>query len=165
MLLTKQNAKQLRNTFAFRFASVSRFVSRKFSAKPARAYGFTLIELIVVIGIIIILFTIMIIAIDPIFQLEVARDRQRETHINAIYGALGDYRAREGDFPPCVSTSQEDVEECEEYIVPEFLSELPQDPDEECSYFVKKGPAGRIGLKAECAEAEDKITTGDWIEP
>src|SRR3989344_457694 len=51
--------------------------------------GFTLIEILVVIGIIAVLATIVIIAINPARQFAQARDTQRTSNLNTILNAIG----------------------------------------------------------------------------
>lgn len=51
--------------------------------------GFTLIEVLIVIGIIAILATIVIVAINPARQFAQARDTQRLSNVNTILNAIG----------------------------------------------------------------------------
>jgi len=51
--------------------------------------GFTLIEILVVIGIIALLATIVIIAINPARQFAQARNSQRQSNVNTLLNALG----------------------------------------------------------------------------
>lgn len=57
--------------------------------KTSTNKGFTLIEILVVIGIIAILATIVIIAINPSRQFAQARNTQRLSNINTILNAIG----------------------------------------------------------------------------
>lgn len=129
--------------------------------------GFTLVELLIVIGIITVLSAGIIIAINPALQMEQARDRQREAHVSALYGALTEYRSREGEWPGCVSGAPEDVYYCDE-LTHDFIANIPEDPSDDCDegitgYFVKESTGGRVGVRAECTETSDtKIKAGTW---
>ena len=117
------------------------------------------------IGIIVMLSVIIIATINPMRQLEGARDSQRKAHLSVIHGAIMEFSGRnEGDFPGCVGGTQTNVTECSNDLVPVYLEEIPEDPSDGCSYFVKESPAGRVGVKAECVEVEEEITVGDWVE-
>jgi type IV pilus assembly protein PilA len=58
--------------------------SQKFSQK-----GFTLIEILVAIGIIAILATIVLVAINPGRQFAQSRNTQRVSNVNAVLNAVG----------------------------------------------------------------------------
>lgn len=104
------------------------------------APGFTLIEILVVIGIIAILAGIVIVAINPGRQFAQARDSQRVSDLNSILNAIGQNMAdNKGIFtcgsvdiptaPLATSTIASlggvDLRSC---LVPTYLSELPVDP-------------------------------------
>jgi len=57
--------------------------------RVSRQAGFTLIEILVVIGIIALLAAVVIIAINPARQFAQARNAQRESNINTILNAIG----------------------------------------------------------------------------
>lgn len=57
--------------------------------KVSKKQGFTLIEILVVIGIIAVLATIVIVAINPSRQFAQARNTQRVSNINTILNAIG----------------------------------------------------------------------------
>jgi type IV pilus assembly protein PilA len=59
------------------------------NTKPAHKRGFTLIEILVVIGLIAILAAIVLIAINPARQFAQARNTQRESNVNTVLNAIG----------------------------------------------------------------------------
>lgn len=132
--------------------------------------AFTLIELLIVIGIISILSSGVIIAVNPSRQFKLARDSKRTTDINAILNAIGQNMSENmgiftcgentPDFPASdlsIGTSGFDLSSC---LVPNFLSKIPIDPNKEGVYFnsdsdYKSGYSiavdsnGRINIKAD----------------
>jgi prepilin-type N-terminal cleavage/methylation domain-containing protein len=112
---------------------------KQFGRKPQG--GFTLIEILVVIGMIAVLAAVVLIAINPLRQFAQARNSQRISNVNAILNAIGNRIAEnKGIFidtttctvviPTTATTigkgsSQYDMRPC---MVPTFISELPFDP-------------------------------------
>lgn len=101
--------------------------------------GFTLIEILIVMGIIAILATIVLVAVNPARQFAQSRDTQRISNVNALLNAVGervaDHRGlfEEGCVAGAVPTSTKiikssggfDIYNC---IIPTYMSALPIDP-------------------------------------
>lgn len=102
--------------------------------------GFTLIEVLVVIGIIAILASTVLVAVNPQRQFAQARNTQRASDVNAILTAVGSRIAeRAGTFDTpgsaCaipiptetveIASNSYDIRQC---LVPDYLAEMPVDP-------------------------------------
>lgn len=99
--------------------------------------GFTLIEILVVIGLIALLAAVVIIAINPARQFAQGRNSQRVSNVNAILNAIGQniadnkgvFTCTAGAIPEAAtemkSTDGYDIRQC---IVPTYISEIPVDP-------------------------------------
>src|SRR3990167_8838979 len=73
-------------------------------------FGFTLIEVLLVIGIIGILASVIIVAINPARQFALARNVQREANINSIMNAVSAYLAEhQGVIPEDFPTYSTDI--------------------------------------------------------
>lgn len=100
--------------------------------------GFTLIEILVVIGVLATLLTITLVAINPTKILNRSKLAQKESDVNTILNALYQYKTDHGgNLPPGVNTptislitnypSFDGVDICND-LVPEYIAKLPIDP-------------------------------------
>lgn len=109
---------------------------RKQTLKRFSNSGFTLIEVLVVIGMIAILASVVLVAINPARQFRQGRDLQRSSNINAILSAVGQYTAdHKGTVPAAITTDKKNISNsganlCAD-LVPTYLAALPVDPNVE----------------------------------
>ncbi|MEK7646448.1 MAG: type II secretion system protein [Patescibacteria group bacterium] len=104
--------------------------------------GFTLIEVLVVIGIIALLSAVVIVAVNPARQFKLARDSQRTSNVNSIVNALHQNMAEHRGSLVCAGVTRTiplvatvirsgaagyegDIASC---IVPDYIGAVPFDP-------------------------------------
>lgn len=102
-----------------------------------RSSGFTLIELVVVMGVLTILLAIVLVAINPQRQFQQANDTQRRSDVNAVLNAIHQYAAdNKGALPAGITTtaktitstvSATNVDLCAT-LVNTYIADLPIDP-------------------------------------
>jgi prepilin-type N-terminal cleavage/methylation domain-containing protein len=143
--------------------------------KNAQQQGFTLIEILVVMGLIAVLASIVIIALNPAKNFAQARNTQRTSNIAAILDAVGQNMASNKGVLACPtqdpnlpnspvqikSTGGYNLADC---LVPNYLVSLPYDPSATGAHFinssdydtgyqiVKDAATGRITVSAPSAE-------------
>ena len=136
--------------------------------------GFTLIEILVVMGIIALLTTIVLVAVNPARQFAQARDTQRSSNVNTILNAIGERLSDNrglfetgcaaGVIPTSTTMIKSgsggyDIYPC---LVPTYVPSLPLDPSGgsftatssyATGYTVAKDPTtGRITVAAPSTE-------------
>ncbi len=95
--------------------------------------GFTLIELLIVIAILTTLITATIVVLNPGIQFSKANNVKRDSDINAILSAIGQYAAdNKGALPAAITTTPQNIANtganlCS-VLVTQYMASLPEDP-------------------------------------
>ena len=147
--------------------------------EPRTVRGFTLLELLIVIGILAILISAVVIAINPNRQFAQARNAQRRSNAQAVVMAIyenlidnrGTFTCASGPIPTTITTIKSgtggyNLCPC---IVPTYLPILIVDPStgtgKDCTSYdtgytiIRDATSGRITIAAPSAELGETIST------
>lgn len=145
--------------------------------------GFTLVELLIVIGILGVLLAIVLIAVNPQQQFKQANNTARRADVNTILNAISSYAAaNKGQLPAGITTTATNIGSIEvgdldlcAALVPNYVADLPLDPvdgietpagsvcndvgaEYDTGYTVKSSPTGnRVTVSAPGAENSETI--------
>lgn len=139
--------------------------------------GFTLIEVLVVIGILAVLLLITLVAINPARQFAQANNTQRNSDVNAVLNAIHQYAAdNKGALPAGISATSAEISStganlCD-VLVTDYLAALPSDPtvgtpitEAQCSgvyatgyYVISSATNNRVTVSAPGAELNASIS-------
>lgn len=137
--------------------------------------GFTLVELMVVIGILTVILAIVLIAVNPSRQLSKANDTQRRSDVSAILSAVYQYAVdNKGALPAAITSTATDMKSatgganiCSD-LVATYIAALPVDPSTgsftSCSEYetgytiVKDATTNRVTVSAPSTEGDEAIS-------
>jgi prepilin-type N-terminal cleavage/methylation domain-containing protein len=140
--------------------------------------GFTLIEILIVIGLIAVLAGVLVVALNPARQFAQARNAQRYNNIDTIMGAVinnmtdnrGLFTCAAGALPATATNMADDGYDIGPCLTPTYASQLPVDPsaagahwtdatDYDTGYTILQAAAdGRITIAAPSADLGETIS-------
>jgi type IV pilus assembly protein PilA len=153
-------------------------------SRKGQEAGFTLIELLIVIAVLTVLFSLVIIAVNPVRQFAQADNTQRRSDINAILNAVYQYAAdNRGTLPANITGGAQQIGSATSGCAitcgatttasaclnlhastsPIYLADMPKDPDQSSTttthYMILKSVTNnRITITACDAELGETIS-------
>lgn len=130
--------------------------------KKAPQGGFTLIEILIVIGIIAVLAAIVLVAVNPKKQFEDANNAQRFSNVNAILSSIGQFIVdNKGQLPSQITSTVQDISSSGSNLcsalMPKYISALPGDPTAGTSQNITSCTSYNSGYTV-VKDSNDRIT-------
>ncbi len=140
--------------------------------KAKKYPGFSLIEILIVVGLILILAAITIVAINPAKHFQDTRNAERSADVSEILNAVTQFVSEDGrtlaelgTIPLCtdgaanIGTTGVNLADV---LVDEYIVDIPQDPSpagttENTGYTICQTEGGRIEIEAPLAEDVDIV--------
>ncbi len=141
-----------------------------------KSKAFTLIEILIIIGIIAIVLIAMVVAVNPGQRLAEARDNTREIHLKSLKAAIDSYRVSNGDYPNTITTQPTEIcntnlasPDCEGLVDLSVLNfPIPVDPqgsdNANGTGYEIAVQDGRVFLNALKAQTRT-VAIGDYVPP
>lgn len=142
--------------------------------------GFTLVEILIAIALVVVIGALAILVLDPSAQLARGRNAARISHLNTILNAIwqnksdneGDFNCISGEIPTneqkmATGTEDYNIAPC---LVPVYLPTMPFDPNAVGAYYssttdydtayivVLNATSGRVTVSAPYAELQETIS-------
>jgi prepilin-type N-terminal cleavage/methylation domain-containing protein len=145
-----------------------------------KSSGFTLIEMLVVIGLIALLATSVLVAVNPSRQFKFARDTQRKAHLATILNAIGQNMSEhEGVFicdgvahsfpqgqPAFIkSGSGSSTANLAPCLVPTYLSKMPFDPSDASALYTDNDHYETMYKVVQDSNGHLTLTASSEIDP
>lgn len=139
--------------------------------KGKKYQGFSLIEILVVVALIVILATITIVAINPAKNFRDTRNAQRSADIMQILNAVTQYTSEQGHAlsdlgtiatcptPTVIGTGAGELDLTGAPLVDEYIVAIPEDPSAGGTYTICKTATGRVEVSAQAERAGGTFET------
>ncbi len=143
----------------FNFWNIGHVVFQKRDFRK-NARGFTLVELVIVVGVLATLISVLLFLMDPLTQFKKARDGKRKSDLQQVQASLELYRADQGSYP--AGASYASLTNCPTSGPTSFgyppacttiyQKAVPQDPTNSGEYVYQYCQTGNIYVLRGCLE-------------
>jgi len=140
--------------------------NNKISIYKLNQEGFTLVELLTVLGILVLLLTIVLVAVNPSKHFTETNNVKRSNDVITLLNAIQQYSIdNDGNLPSGITTSSQNISSSNldicDLVVSKYIAAMPFDPETgfysncgnyDTQYTLKKGDNNRIIIEAPDAQ-------------